>query len=379
MRVKTDWPLFLTVLGMVSFGLVFIYSSSSVIAEQRYGFENHHFLFRQAIAALISLGVMLALAKRDYRHFRSPQWVFVLLGLVLVLLLVVIFTDPNHKRWLYLGPTQLQPSELAKPVLVLFLAYFVTQRASDINGWHTLVPATMAMAMLAGAVVISDLGTAIVLMGTAAAVFYVAGMEKRYFVAAGLVGVLLMGAAVIHKPYRAKRVIDYFDPDHKIVNFIDPSGTIENYVGRAKVSGDSGYQARQSRIAVGSGGVAGKGLMQGVQKLFYLPESHTDFIFAVVGEELGMFGCVLVLGGFVMIIWRGLRLYWIALDDFGRYVALGVTVAISLQAFINISVVLDLGPTKGIPLPLISYGGSSLLSTMILLGLLLSVSERARA
>jgi cell division protein FtsW len=378
MRVKTDWPLFLTILGMVCFGLVFIYSSSTVIAEQRYGFPSYHFLLRQAVAAVIALGALLFLAKRDYRRLRSPQWAFTLLGMVLALLLIVFFTDPVHKRWLYLGPTQLQPSELAKPVLVVFLAYFVTQRAADINGRHTLVPALMAMMMLGGAVVIADLGTAIVLMGTAGVVFYVAGLERRYFVIAGVASVVLLTAAIVHKPYRLNRVVNYVDPDHRIVNFVDPSGNLDSYMKRAKVGGDPGYQARQSLIAVGSGGVFGQGLMRGTQKLFYLPEAQTDFIFAVVGEELGMFGCSLLLCGFVVILWRGLRLYWIALDDFGRYIALGVTVSIVLQAFINMSVVMDLGPTKGIPLPMISYGGSSLVGTMVSLGLLMSVSERAR-
>ncbi len=378
MRVKTDWTLFLTILGMVCFGLVFIYSSSTVIADQRYGFESYHFLLRQGVAAVIALGALLALAKYDYRRLRSPQWIFTLLGGVVMLLLVVIFTDPVNKRWLYLGPTQLQPSELAKPVLVVFLAYFVTQRASDINGRHTVIPATMAMAMLGGAVVIADLGTAVVLMCTAGVVFYVAGLERRYFVIAGALSLVLLTAAIVHKPYRLNRVVNFVDPQHKIINLVDPSGHFESYMNRAKVGGGANYQVQQSLIAVGSGGVLGKGLMRGTQKLFYLPEAQTDFIFAVVGEELGMFGCSMLLCGFVIILWRGFRLYWIALDDFGRYIALGVTVTIVLQAFINMSVVMNLGPTKGIPLPMISYGGSSLLGTMISLGLLMSVSERAR-
>jgi cell division protein FtsW len=258
------------------------------------------------------------------------------------------------------------------------LAYFVTHRASDINGRHTVMPAAMAMVMLAGAVVVADLGTAVVLMATAAAVFYVAGLEPKYFKIAAAVTTVLLMAAIVSKPYRLKRIVGFVDPVYKIVNMINPSGEIVRYMERAKVSGDPGYHARQSRIAVGSGGIFGQGLMKGNQKLFYLPEAHTDFIYAVVGEELGIFGSSLLLGGFVLILWRGFRLYWVALDDFGRYLAVGVTFSIIFQAFVNMTVVLDLGPTKGIPLPLISYGGSSLLSTMISLGLLLSVSERAR-
>ncbi len=379
MRVKTDWPLFLTIVGMVSLGLVFVYSASSVVAEQRYGDPSYYFLLRQAIAAVLALGALLFLAKLDYRRLRSPQWAFTCLGVVLALLIVVYFVDTRAHRWLPLGPTQLQPSEFAKPALIIFLAYFVTLRQSDINGRHTIRPAVMAMAMLAGAVVIADLGTAVVLMGTAAAVFYVAGLEQRFFKAAFAITAVLLIAAILAKPYRFKRIVDFFDPEYTIVNTLDSSGGIQRYLDQAVVTGDSGYQARQSRIAVGAGGIFGQGLMKGNQKLFYLPEAHTDFIYAVIGEELGLFGASLLLCGFVVILWRGFRLYWIALDDFGRYLAVGVTFSIVFQAFINMTVVLDLGPTKGIPLPLISYGGSSLLSTMISLGLLLSVGERARS
>jgi len=371
--------LFLTIVGLVSLGLVFVYSASSVVAEQRYGDPSYYFLLRQSVAALLAFGALLFLAKTDYRRLRSPQWAFTCLGVVLALLVVVYFVDTRAHRWLPLGPTQLQPSEFAKPALIIFLAYFVTLRQSDINGRHTIRPAVMAMAMLAGAVVVADLGTAVVLMGTAAAVFYVAGLEKRFFKAAFAITAVLLISAILAKPYRSKRIVDFFDPDYIIVNTLDSSGGIQRYLDQAVVTGDSGYQARQSRIAVGAGGIFGQGLMKGNQKLFYLPEAHTDFIYAVIGEELGMFGASLLLCGFVIILWRGFRLYWIALDDFGKYLAVGVTFSIVFQAFINMTVVLDLGPTKGIPLPLISYGGSSLLSTMISLGLLLSVAERARS
>jgi cell division protein FtsW len=158
---------------------------------------------------------------------------------------------------------------------------------------------------------------------------------------------------------------------------LDKSGKLKAYVQSSLATRDPGYQAKQSRIAVGSGGLMGVGLMEGKQKLLYLPEAHTDFIYAVVGEELGLWGAGGVLLGFFVLLWRGLRLFWLAPDDFGRYIALGVTVSVVVQALINMSVVLDIGPTKGIPLPMISYGGSSLLGTLTSLGLLLSVSEQA--
>ena len=376
MRLKTDWPLFLAVLLMVSCGLVFVFSASSVAAEKRFGEHSYFFFLRQAGAAVLSFCVLMFLSKWDYRKLKSPRWAFTCLGVVLFLLVVVYFVDPRH-RWLPVGPLRLQPSELAKPALIVFLAYFVTRRAPDINGRHTLLPVAMVLAVLAGVVMVADLGTAVVLLGAAGAVFYVAGVDGRYFKIAFVLTGILVIAAVVSEPYRLQRVIYWADGDHKILDKIDPGGAIKTYAHSAQAS-DTAYQVRQARIAFGAGGLLGAGLMQGNQKLGFLPEAHTDFIYAIVGEELGLFGAGSLLAGFLIILWRGFRLYWIALDDFGRFLAVGITVSIVLQAFINMSVALDLAPTKGIPLPLISYGGSSLLSSMISLGLLLSVSERAR-
>ncbi len=376
-RVKTDWILFFTVLLMVSFGLVMVYSASSVMAELRYK-SNLHFILRQLLWAFISFSVLMFLKRRDYRRLQDPTWAFTCLGLVLTLLFAVYFFDPRQHRWFHVGGFgSLQPSELAKPALVVFLAYFVTQRADAINKKRTVAMAAMALGMLAVLVVVADLGTAVVLLLTAAVVFYIAGLERRYFAMALAVGIVLAMASVAAKPYRLARIIGYVDPDYTLLDTIDPQGHIKNYVAESITTRDPSYQARQSRIAVGSGGALGLGLMQGRQKLLYLPEAHTDFIYAVVGEELGFLGCFAVLFGFLVVTWRGLRLYWLAPDEFGRYLALGVTALISIQALINMSVVLDLGPTKGIPLPMISFGGSSLLSTLTALGLLLSVSERS--
>jgi cell division protein FtsW len=222
---------------------------------------------------------------------------------------------------------------------------------------------------------IADLGTAIVLLATTATVFYVAGLQRRYIALAFTMMLLFAGVAVASKGYRLGRVLSYVDPEYKILDMVDPHGFVKDYIRRSSSVRDPGYQARQSKIALGSGGIFGVGLMQSKQKLFYLPEAHTDFIYAVVGEELGFWGTTGVLFGFLVILWRGLRLYVWAPDEFAKYLALGVTVSVVFQAFINMSVVLEMGPTKGIPLPMISYGGSSLLSTLISLGILLSVSE----
>jgi cell division protein FtsW len=208
-------------------------------------------------------------------------------------------------------------------------------------------------------------------------VMFVAGLDARYLWTTMVLGVVLGCAFIAMKPYRLSRAIDFVDHNHKLLANIDPNNHILKYAKETASTSDPHYQQRQAEIAVGSGGVFGMGLMQGKQKMLYLPEAHTDMIYAVVGEETGFLGCAALLAGFVIVLWRGLRLYLHGHDDFGRYLALAVTVCVFTQALINISVVLDLGPTKGIPLPLISYGGSSLLSTLLLLGMLLSVSEHA--
>jgi cell division protein FtsW len=296
---------------------------------------------------------------------------------VLLALLVAYAADPHTHRWIRAGAFSVQPSEFAKPALVLFLAYFISLRSNAINNRYTLGPAAVVVVILALMVGVPDLGTAIVLVVTATVIFYVAGLDRRYFVAAAMAALVLVAAAVAAKPYRMGRIIGYIDPEYKLLDRMDPSGTVKNYIHRSASAHDPSYQVRQSKIAVGTGGVLGVGLMQGKQKLLYLPEAHTDFIYAVIGEELGLWGSTALLAGFLVILWRGFRLFWLASDDFGRYLALGVTTAIVVQAFINMSVVVDIVPNKGIPLPMISSGGSSLLSTLTSLGLLLSVSERS--
>ncbi|HSM77072.1 MAG TPA: FtsW/RodA/SpoVE family cell cycle protein [Bryobacteraceae bacterium] len=376
-RVKTDWILFFTILIMVAFGLVMVYSASSVMAEIRYH-STMYFISRQLLWAVISFFVLMYLKRRDYRRFQDPTWAFTGLGVVLMMLVAVYFLDWKTHRWFRIpGLGSLQPSELAKPALVIFLAWFISNRAQMINNRRTLWLASMALGMLAILVGVADLGTAIVLALTAAVMFYVAGLDRRYVMMALTAGAVLAVFFVVAKPYRLARIIGYVDPNYTVLSYIDPSGGIKNYVNESITTRDTSYQPRQSRIAVGSGGALGLGLMQGRQKLLYLPEAHTDYIYAVVGEELGTFGCSALLAGFLIIFWRGLRVYWLAPDEFGRYLALGVTATIVIQAFINMSVVLDLGPSKGIPLPMISSGGSSLLSTLVSLGLLLGVSEHA--
>jgi cell division protein FtsW len=375
-RLKTDWILFLTILAMTGFGIVMVYSASSAAAEPFYHVQPYFFVLHQVIFAVVSFFVLMYFKRLDYRVLNTSTWAFSGLGIVLALLIVVYFADPKSHRWFHVpGVGSLQPSEFAKPALILFLAYFISRRAQSINHRKTLQQAFVAVAMLAMLVVVADLGTAMVPVLTALIVFWVAGLEWKYMRRVAALGLLLLAIFVAEKGYRLGRVIAYVDPDYSKIELIDTHGWVRNYISSSTSIRDAGYQPRQSKIAVGTGGIFGVGLMQSRQKLMFLPEAHTDFIYATVGEELGLWGCSAVLIGFVTILWRGARLFLLAKDDFGKYLALGVTVSILLQALMNITVVLDMAPTKGFPLPMISFGGSSLLSTLGSLGMLLSVSE----
>jgi cell division protein FtsW len=251
-----------------------------------------------------------------------------------------------------------QPSELAKPALILFLAFFLEARTKSMDDWrHTLLPAVLPAFLFAALIMKQpDLGTALVCLGVTAAILYAAGMRLRYF-AAGLVPIVpVIAYMLLFVPWRLARLDAFLHPDR------DPQGI--------------GFQIYQSLIAVGTGGMTGMGLMEGKQKLFYLPEPHTDFIYAVISEEMGLIGAVLIATLFFIFAWRGLRTALRARDPFGRYLAVGVMTMIVLQAFFNISVVLALLPTKGIPLPFISYGGSSLFVMLASVGVLLNVSQQ---
>jgi cell division protein FtsW len=375
-KLKHDNILFGTILAMVAFGIVMLYSASSAVAELRYNYVSYYFVIRQFGWAILSFGVLMYFKRLDYRQLNTPGWAFCGLGIVLAMLLLVYVVDSEQHRWFKLkGVGSLQPSEFAKPALILFLAYFVSRRSQVINRRRTLLQAFLAIAVLAALVVASDLGTAMVPVITALIVLWVAGLERKVLAGLVCIGILLGFGAVVSKGYRLDRAISFIDPKYELVDKIDPSGTIRRYTRHVDGGRDASYQPRQSLIAVGAGGPLGAGIMEGKQKLMFLPEAHTDYIYATVGEELGLWGTSSILAGFLVILWRGSRLFVLAREDFGKYLALGVTVTVVVQALLNISVVLDLAPTKGFPLPMISFGGSSLLSTLICMGMLLSVGE----
>jgi cell division protein FtsW len=297
----------------------------------------------------------------DYRRLSNPVVVFPALALQMILLVAVLFADHTHRahRWLHLGPASFQPSELAKIVLVVFLAFFLNLRRGDVNDWkHTVLPvALVAGTSVALVVAEPDFGTSLALALIVAAMLFAAGLQFRYFACAALSALPALYWLLFHSTYRHNRLVAFLNP------YADPLG--------------KGFQIIQSYIAVGTGGITGVGLMEGKQKLFFLPEPQTDFIFAVVGEELGFIGTVAVVGMFAIILWRGLRASSGCGNEFGRLLAIGLTVMVVGQALVNMSVVLGLLPTKGIPLPLVSYGGSSLLVNLLALGILLNISQHA--
>src|SRR6202789_2311094 len=363
-RVSVDRWLFTVTMLLVFVGLVMVFSASAVMARERFGSE-YAFLSKQLMWAAAGLIAMVLAMQVDYRRYKHPALVFPLLGLTTLLLISVFFLDRSHNthRWFRVGAFSFQPSELAKPVLILFLAYFLESRAKlmphFMDDWrNTLVPAAAPVLVLLGLIVLQpDLGTAIACAGIAACVLYVAGMRMRYFAYAFGASLVPLYFLIFHVSFRRDRILAFMNP----------------YAERQK----AGFYLIQSLIAVATGGITGTGLMEGKQKLFYLPEPHTDFIFAVTAEELGLVGALFVVALFAIFLWRGMRASWRTEDVFGRYLAVGITSMVVLQAFINISVVLGMMPTKGIPLPLVSYGGSSLFVTLACVGVLLNITKQA--
>ncbi|MGA7751486.1 MAG: putative lipid II flippase FtsW [Candidatus Sulfotelmatobacter sp.] len=359
-RVSVDRWLFTVTMLLVFLGLVMVFSASAVMARERFG-SPYAFLSKQLIWAVAGLVAMVVAMRVDYKKYRQPAIVFSLMGLTTLLLISVFFLDRSHNthRWIHFGGFSFQPSELAKPVLILFLAYFLESRAKTMDDVrNTLLPAAAPVVVFLGLIVLQpDLGTAIACAGIAACILYVAGMRMRYFGYAFGASLLPLYLLIFHVAWRRDRILAFLNP----------------YADRQK----TGFHIIQSLIAVGTGGITGTGLMEGKQKLFYLPEPHTDFIFAVTAEELGLVGAIFVVALFAVFLWRGMRASWRTEDLFGRYLAVGITIMVVLQAFINISVVLGMMPTKGIPLPLVSYGGSSLFVTLACVGVLLNITKQA--
>jgi cell division protein FtsW len=357
-KLKSDRILFTAAVLLVCVSVVMVYSASAALALDRYG-QAYMFLTRQAMWTVLGLVALAVSMRIDYRTYRNEAFIWSLTGVVCVMLVLVLFSAPVNgaRRWFNVGGLGIQPSEIAKIAAILFTALTLERRMHRIDEVsYSLLPIAIVVGAMAGLILLEpDLGTAISLLMAVATMIFAAGLNYRY-----LVGTVLAAAPVLYflitsSPYRLRRLLAFLNPE------ADPLG--------------DGFQVMQSLIAVGTGGVFGRGLMGGVQKLFFLPEPHTDFIYAVIGEELGLLGATTVLICFCVIAWRGVRVAMRAQDAFGSYLALGLTAMIAVQALVNISVVLGLLPTKGIPLPLVSSGGSSLMISLLAMGILLNVSQ----
>jgi len=359
-RVFADKWLFIVTLLLVFVGLTMVFSASAVMAKEKFG-SPYTFVLRQLAWAVAGIAAMLGLMKVDYRRYKHPAVVFTLLGMTTLLLIGVFFVHGSHgaRRWLYFGPFSLQPSEIAKPAAICFLAYFLESRTRMMDDWRkTLLPALAPVTLMCLLILAQpDLGTTIVVLLVTITMLVIAGMDLKYLLYPAMLSPIAFYFLIWRVKFRHERILAFMNP------FDDPQGR--------------GFHIIQSLIAVGTGGLTGVGLMEGKQKLFYLPEPHTDFIYAVTAEEMGLLGafCVVVL--FAIFMWRGLRAAMLSRDVFARYLATGVTAMIGIQALFNISVVLALLPTKGIPLPFISYGGTSLFISLACVGVLLNITQQA--
>lgn len=359
-KLYPDKWLFAATIGLALFGVVMVYSASAVMALRDNG-NQFHYVIKQGMWTAIGLFVMLVAMQFNYTRLRDRRIVYGLLLLTVLMLFAVFAFPPSNgaRRWIKLHYFSVQPSELAKLSLTIFLAYFLEKRAGQEQSfWRTFLPCAAVTGALAVLIVAEpDLGTAMMLAVIFSVLVYTSGARLLHLGMVALPALLGLVGLLVFVPFRRRRMINFLDP------WADAQG--------------SGFQVVQSLIAIGSGGPNGLGFAQGKQKMLFLPFPHSDFIFAVIGEELGLLGTLGVVLIFGLFLWRGIRTSLLAPDRFGKLLSLGLVTGIVAQALFNISVVLSLVPTKGIPLPFISYGGSSLVPTLAAAGILLNISQHA--
>jgi cell division protein FtsW len=357
---KTDKTLFLAAALLVSASLVMVYSASAPVAAARFQ-DPYHFLNKQVMWVALGVAILALTMRFPYTNYRQPVFIATSLGVALVALVAVLFCPPinGSTRWFSLGGVSVQPSEFAKLVVIVLCAWFLERHLADIDEVRkSLPPLLAALAVIVVLVAVEeDFGTAVVLCVIGASMVFAAGLSYRYVAGGGASVAMLMAFFMVMAPYRRARLLVFLHPE-------------------SDLRGD-GYQLFHSLIAVGTGGLTGRGFGESVQKLHYLPEPHNDFIYAVVSEELGLIGATAILVCFCVIAWRGFRVAARVPDAFGSLLAVGLTVMIVVQAFTNMGVVLGMLPTKGIPLPFVSAGGSSLLASMAGTGMLLNLSQHA--
>jgi cell division protein FtsW len=361
-KLTYDTWLFGAAMLLVVVGIVMIYSASAMIATQRFGVEHpYHFMTRQLVWLVSGGALMLILMHLDTSLLRDRRLIYLAMAGAGIALVTALFHNPINgtHRWIQLPWFNLQPSEFAKIVVILFVAAFLARREERINELTTtLLPVATVLALFAGLILLGrDFGSAALLLLVGFGMIFAAGVSWRFIGLFSLAFVPALLALAFGAAYRRDRLFAYLNPD------ADPQG--------------KGFQALQSLIALGTGGFHGLGIGNGRQKLFFLPEPHTDFIFSIIGEELGFVGAFLLIATFAFLIWRGFRIARLSRDRFAFYAALGLTLMFALQALINVSVALCLLPTKGIALPLVSYGGSSLIASLVAIGILLNLSQQS--
>ena len=359
---RMDWLMFGIAAALALFGAMMVYSASAMFSlKETESTSQYTYFYKQIGFTIGGLAAMYAVSRIDYHFFQKPWVVYSIVGGT-VFLLLVVFGFPainGARRWIRISGLSFQPSELAKIALPIFLAYLLTKKEEFVGDLRQVVlPCLLGFGVLAGLVFLEkDLGTTIVLCVIFSAVYFAAGARLVHIgaVAAGMAAIGI--GAILFAPWRVARLMAFMDP--------------------YKYADDEGYQVVQSLYAIGSGGVLGEGFAKGHQKLFYLPYPYSDFIFSVVGEELGLVGTLAVVIAFGLLLWRGARAAVLAPDRFGNLLGIGIITGIIVQALFNISVVTSILPAKGIPLPFISYGGSSVGVTLLGVGILLNISKFA--
>jgi len=361
-KLKSDNVLFVAAILLVCASVVMVYSASANMALDVHE-DPYFFLIRQGLWAMLGVAVLYVTMRIDYRVYRNGPLIWALLGVVVILLVAALLSPPVNgaRRWVGFKMLSFQPSELAKIACILFTAFMLERRMHRINEIsYSLLPIGIVTAVIAALIALEpDAGTTMSLLAIVGIMVFATGLRYRYIFTVAAVAIPLLIVYVMSAQYRVDRVHAFLDP--------------------WAYRHDKGWQIIQSFLAVGSGGIFGRGLNESVQKLFFLPYAHTDFIYAVIGEEFGLIGTTTILICFCVFVWRGMRIAMKAEDRFGSLVALGVTMMIGVQAFVNISVVLGLLPTKGIPLPLLSSGGSSLVVSLFSVGILLNISQHESA
>ncbi len=361
MQLSSDRILLVVVLILISFGIVMVYSTSGVYAGAEG--NTHYFLLRHVFSIVVGCTAMLIVSMIPYSFYRRPAVIIPLLFFALFLLVLTLIPGigakiNNARRWLPLGTFRtFQPSEMVKLILALYFSYYMVKKQEKIKSFaFTVIPCLIILGTFFTLVVLQpDLGTAINLVMLVLPLMFIAGVRITHLAGVLLVTFPLISAIAWANPYQKTRILLFLDP------WQEPQG--------------SGYQLIQSLIAIGRGGISGTGLGRGQQKLFYLPEPYSDFIFSTVGEELGFLGSIVILVLFFVLIWRGMLIALNAPDMFGTFAAFGLTLLIGIQAVINLGVVTGILPTKGLPLPFISHGGTSLIVCMTGVGILLNISK----